>query len=76
MTLYKTARNRCNRVIGNTKHRHIFQNIESSSSSSIWKFIYNKYGYSAKVFLYNFGIYIAFVYKLMYVMFRNAFLVV
>lgn len=37
--LFKTARNRCNQMIRNAKRRHILDNISSSSSADIWKFL-------------------------------------
>ncbi|XP_047027196.1 uncharacterized protein LOC124635360 [Helicoverpa zea] len=36
---FKTARNRCNTMIRNAKRRHILNNISSSSSADIWKFL-------------------------------------
>ncbi|CAK1581557.1 unnamed protein product [Parnassius mnemosyne] len=37
--LYKAARNRCNQMIRNAKRRYILDNIISSSSADIWKFL-------------------------------------
>ncbi|XP_063897719.1 uncharacterized protein LOC135118779 [Helicoverpa armigera] len=36
---FKTARNRCNLMIRNAKRRHILNNISTSSSANIWKFL-------------------------------------